>query len=79
MTDEQVLCQLDTVYKNAQELYTLVNQLLDFRKMEMRMEKLHLTAGDLEEFISTLYANFLPFAKESSWIFVWHFHRLIGT
>lgn len=64
VTDEQVLRQLDTVYKNAQELYTLVNQLLDFRKMEMRMEKLHLTAGDLEEFISTLYANFQPFAKE---------------
>lgn len=64
VSDEQVLRQLDTVYKNAQELYTLVNQLLDFRKMEMRMEKLHLTAGDLEEFISTLYANFLPFAKE---------------
>ena len=50
MTDEQVLRQLDMVYKNAQELYTLVNQLLDFRKMEMRMEQLHLTAGDLEEF-----------------------------
>lgn len=64
VTDEQVLRQLDMVYKNAQELYTLVNQLLDFRKMEMRMEKLHLTAGDLEEFISTLYANFQPFAKE---------------
>lgn len=64
VTDEQVLRQLDTVYKNAQELYTLVNQLLDFRKMEMKMEKLHLTAGDLEEFVSALYANFQPFAKE---------------
>lgn len=64
VTDEQVLRQLDTVYKNAQELYTLVNQLLDFRKMEMKMEKLHLTAGDLEEFLFTVYANFKPFAKE---------------
>lgn len=64
VTDEQVLRQLDTVYKNAQELYTLVNQLLDFRKIEMKMEKLHLTAGDLEEFVSALYANFQPFAKE---------------
>lgn len=64
VTDEYVLRQLDTIYRNAQELYSLVNQLLDFRKMEMKMEKLHLTAGDLEEFISTLYANFQPFAKE---------------
>lgn len=64
VTDEQVLRQLDMVYKNVQELYTLVNQLLDFRKIEMKMEKLHLTAGDLEEFVSALYANFQPFAKE---------------
>lgn len=64
VSDEQVIRQLDIVYKNAQELYTLVNQLLDFRKIEMKMEKLHLTAGDLEEFISALYANFQPFAKE---------------
>ena len=64
VTDEQVLRQLDTVYRNAQELYALVNQLLDFRKMEMKMEKLHLTAGDLEEFVSALYANFQPFARD---------------
>lgn len=62
--DEQVLRQLDTIYRNAQELYSLVNQLLDFRKMEMKMERLHLTAGDLEEFVTALYANFQPFAKE---------------
>lgn len=64
VTDEQVLRQLDTVYKNAKELYALVNQLLDFRKVEMKMEKLHLTAGDLEEFLFTVYGNFKPFAKE---------------
>lgn len=64
VTDEQVLRQLDTIYRNAQELYLLVNQLLDFRKMEMKMERLHLTAGDLEDFITALYANFQPFAKE---------------
>lgn len=64
VTDEQVLRQLDTIYRNAQELYSLVNQLLDFRKMEMKMERLHLTAGDLEEFVTALYANFQPFAKE---------------
>ena len=28
------------------------------------MERLHLTAGDLEDFITALYANFQPFAKE---------------
>lgn len=64
VADEKMLRQLDVVYKNAQELYGLVNQLLDFRKVEMQMEKLHLTAGDMEEFITSIHGLFLPFAVE---------------
>lgn len=64
MTDEKVLRQLDIVYKNAQELYGLVNQLLDFRKIEMQMEKLHLTPGDMGEFVASAHSLFMPFAVE---------------
>lgn len=64
MTDEKVLHQLDVVYKNAQELYSLVNQLLDFRKIEMQMEKLHLAPGDMGEFVTSVHSLFLPFAVE---------------
>lgn len=64
IADEKILRQLDVIYKNAQELYGLVNQLLDFRKIEMQMEKLHLTASDMEEFITSIHGLFLPFAVE---------------
>lgn len=66
IADEKILRQLDVVYKNAQELYGLVNQLLDFRKIEMQMEKLHLTASDMEEFVTSIYGLFLPFAVEKN-------------
>lgn len=64
VSDEKVLRQLNTVYKNAQELYALVNQLLDFRKVEMQMEKLRLSPGDMEEFITSIHTLFSPFAAE---------------
>lgn len=64
IADEKTLRQLDIIYKNAQELYGLVNQLLDFRKIEMQMEKLHLTPGDMEEFVTSVHGLFLSFAAE---------------
>lgn len=64
VADEKVLHQLDVIYKNAQDLYGLVNQLLDFRKVEMQMEKLRLTAGDMEEFVTSIHNLFLPFAAD---------------
>ena len=45
ISDEAVKKQLGTIYKNAQNLLSLVNQLLDFRKLEMKGEKLHLMNG----------------------------------
>ena len=62
ISDEAVKKQLGTIYKNAQNLLSLVNQLLDFRKLEMKGEKLHLMNGDMEEFISSAYNNFVPMA-----------------
>ena len=54
IADESVNRQLNTIYRNAQELLTLVNQLLDFRKLEMKGEKLLLMNGDLEEFVTSV-------------------------
>lgn len=58
IADESVNRQLNTIYRNAQELLTLVNQLLDFRKLEMKGEKLLLMNGDLEEFVTSVYNSF---------------------
>lgn len=64
IADESVNRQLNTIYRNAQELLTLVNQLLDFRKLEMKGEKLLLMNGDLEEFVTSVYNSFCPVAVE---------------
>lgn len=66
MTDESAKRQLENMYRNAQELLTLVNQLLDFRKLEMKGEKLHLIKGDIKEFIIFIYNSFVPVATEKS-------------
>lgn len=66
MTDDPTKKQLENIYRNAQELLTLVNQLLDFRKLEMKGEKLHLIKGDIKEFIIFIYNSFVPVATEKS-------------
>lgn len=70
LTDETLKKQLNTVYKNAQNLLALVNQLLDFRKLEMKGERLHLMNGDMEEFIVSAYQNFMQIAVEKRIDFV---------
>ena len=42
MEDSPLLSKLKTMHSNALQLLSLVNHLLDFRKMEMGGEKLHL-------------------------------------
>lgn len=50
--------KLLSVRKNARDLLTLVNQLLDFRKLEMQGEKLLLSKNDIVEFIENIYRQF---------------------
>jgi len=64
LTDENLKKQLISVYKNAQQMLGLVNQLLDFRKLEMTGEKLNLQAGFVTDFIFPLYSSFQSLAEE---------------
>ncbi len=64
LTDENLKAQLTSVYKNAQQMLDLVNQLLDFRKLEMTGEKLNLRAGYVTDFIPSLYTSFQSLAEE---------------
>jgi len=50
--------QYQLIYRNGRRLMNLVNQLLDFRKMEVHELKLHPSEGDIIQFI-----------KDSSWSF----------
>ena len=42
----------------------LVNQLLDFRKLEETDKQLHITSTDLNNFIKTIFESFKPLAEE---------------
>lgn len=56
--------QLLTIHRHASQLLSLVNHLLDFRKLEMQGERLNLTQGDMAQFTEGLVATFRDMARE---------------
>lgn len=65
-TDTETRTQLNEVSKNAGDLLQLVNQLLDFRKMEMNGERLSLASGNLDEFIQYTTMKFSPLSEQKN-------------
>lgn len=65
-TDAETRTQLNDVSKNAGDLLQLVNQLLDFRKMEMNGERLNLASGNLDEFIQYTTMKFTPLSEQKN-------------
>ncbi len=62
--EEPLKSKLTGVYKNAVDLLQLVNQLLDFRKLEMKGETLHLEYCQVDEFLQILVDSFTEYAQE---------------
>ncbi|WP_205513608.1 hybrid sensor histidine kinase/response regulator transcription factor [Longitalea arenae] len=62
--DEEQKKQLNLVQRNAKRLLNLVNQLLDFRKMEVQEIKLHPSIGDIILFIRDINQSFLDIAEK---------------
>lgn len=63
-TDEETRQQLNGVSKNAGDLLQLVNQLLDFRKMETNGESLNLRSGIFGEFVEYTAMKFQSLAEQ---------------
>lgn len=61
---EEVKEHLDVMQRNANQLHQLINQLLDFRKMESGNLKLLLKRGDLVTFVAEIVSSFAKFAEE---------------
>jgi len=55
---------VDVMHRNAVQLLQLINQLLDFRKMETGNLKLNLTQGDLVSFVAETVGSFEKLAEE---------------
>lgn len=63
-TDEDQKKQLNLVHRNAKRLLNLVNQLLDFRKMEVQELKLHPAIGDIIEFAKDISYSFSDISEK---------------
>lgn len=57
-SDMVVKKKLDSIYQNAHLLLSLVNQLLDFRKLEIKGEKVLFKTGNIIQFIKDIYLQF---------------------
>ncbi len=62
--DEMVKLQLNLVYRNANRLLRLINQLMDFRKLEEDKLELDLTKNDVVHFIKEIIDAFKQDAKQ---------------
>lgn len=59
---EDIKPNLNIIHKNALALLNLVNQILDFRKIEIQEMKLHPEKGDYIEFIDDIINHFSVYA-----------------
>ncbi|MGI4749270.1 MAG: hybrid sensor histidine kinase/response regulator transcription factor [Janthinobacterium lividum] len=62
--------QLLMIQRNSKRLLNLVNQLLDFRKMESNELKLNLEKGDIISFIKEVSASFTDLAEQKQITYV---------
>ena len=64
ITDEKLHGKLQLMYRNAQRLLNLVNQLLDFRKNEMAGLHLTLSEGDMVAYVRSICTSFLMLSEK---------------
>jgi DNA-binding response OmpR family regulator/nitrogen-specific signal transduction histidine kinase len=64
--DEENRKQLNLVQRNARRLLSLVNQLLDFRKMEVQEINLHPAIGDIVGFSKDISHSFMDIAEKKN-------------
>ncbi len=62
--DKEQKKQLGLVQRNAKRLLNLVNQLLDFRKLEVQEVKLHPSIGDIIRFSADISQSFMDIAEK---------------
>ncbi len=55
---------LQTIHRNSRRLLNLVNQLLDFRKMEVSGMKLQVSSGDIVKFLKEMVSSFSDLAEK---------------
>lgn len=64
--NEAIAESLNGINRNAKNLLKLINQLLDYRRMEMNGESLQLSYCQLNEFVGGIVSSFQDIANEKS-------------
>jgi signal transduction histidine kinase/ligand-binding sensor domain-containing protein/DNA-binding response OmpR family regulator len=67
--NEEEKTLIDIIQRNANNLLELVNQLLDFRRLENDKDKLNLSVGDAVAFIKEICYSFTEMANRKSIVF----------
>lgn len=62
-SDQAKRKKLELVYRNAERLLSLVNQILDFRRMDKNQEKLNTVNGDIVGFVENVCNSFKQLAN----------------
>ena len=62
--DDSLKKTLEIMFKNAQQLLSLINSLLDFRKLDVGAEVLHLNPGNIADLVREIYSSFTVYATE---------------
>lgn len=63
---------LDTIERNSSRLLNLINQLMDFRKLETGQMPLRVAKGDVVSFLENIHLNFKNFADNHGIDFIFH-------
>lgn len=69
--EEGLRAKLGIVYKNVEQLMTLITSLLDFRKLDVGTESLNLTAGDFVYYIQERCSLFQSYATDRNMKFTY--------
>lgn len=64
LPQEEVKSHLEIMFRNSKQLDRLINQLLDFRKLESGNLKLEFVQGDLVGFVADVVGSFESYANE---------------
>jgi signal transduction histidine kinase/ligand-binding sensor domain-containing protein/DNA-binding response OmpR family regulator len=64
LSEKETKSNLSIIHRNAEHLLRLVNQLLDFRKIETGNLKLELKRGDIVAFVSSIVGTFQQLATD---------------
>jgi len=59
--------QLKSVFHNAEHLLRLINQLMDFRKLENKQIKLQAAEGNIVKFCKEIYLSFRQYAEAANY------------